>query len=122
MGDEVKCLHKCISAGMALQRDNDSYRADRSTPVIFKENVRGLVSVDDLKVPHSELAMQVGAAGRNIMAWIMTCNGATVVYEKDGCCGITHGLQNELMSQGLIDTTKQMWMAGKCQEKTDSKP
>ena len=45
-----------------------------------------------------------------------TCSGVTVVYEKDGCCGIAHGLQNELMQQPLIDTTKQMWMGGKCQE------
>lgn len=113
---EGKCLDKCISAGMSLQRDSDSYRADKSTPVIFKQNVRGIVKVDDLKVPHSELAMHVGAAGCDILAWIMTCSGVTVVYEKDGCCGIAHGLQNELMQQPLIDTTKQMWMGGKCQE------
>lgn len=84
-----KCLDKCISAGMSLQRDSDSYRADKSTPVIFKQNVRGIVKVDDLKVPHSELAMHVGAAGCDILAWIMTCSGVTVVYEKDGCCGIS---------------------------------
>ena len=87
---EGKCLDKCISAGMSLQRDSDSYRADKST--------------------------HVGAAGCDILAWIMTCSGVTVVYEKDGCCGIAHGLQNELMQQPLIDTTKQMWMGGKCQE------
>ena len=113
---EGKCLDKCVSAGMQLQRDSDSYRADRSTPVIFAQNVRGLVKVDDMKVPHSELAMHLGAAGCNIMAWLMTCNTVTVVYEKDGCCGVAHGLQNELMEQPLIDTTRQMWMAGKCEK------
>ena len=116
---ELSCPSKCISAGMSLQRDSDNYRADKSTPVIFKENVRGLVKVDDLKVPHSELAMHSGAAGCDILAWIMTCSGVTVVYEKDGCCGIAHGLHNELMQQPLIDTTKQMWMADKCKDKQE---
>jgi hypothetical protein len=101
---------------MSIQRESDSLRADRSTPVIFKENVRGLVAVDDLKVPSSELAMHVGAAGKDILAWVMSCSGVMIVYEKDGCCGITHGLHNELLSPELIKTTKQMWMQGKCQE------
>ena len=63
----TKCQIKCASAGMSLARDSDAFI--RKTPVIFEENIRGLVRKEDLKIQYSELAMHTKAAGKEVLAF-----------------------------------------------------
>ena len=74
-------------------------------------NVAGLVKEEELTVPHSELAMQVGAAGRKVIAWALKPDGtfAQIVYDdEEGCCGFTDGLSSELLSPRLLKVTKDL--------------
>ena len=107
-------MSKCVSAGMQIARDHDSYRSDFSSPVIFRENVRGLVTVDDLKVNYSELSQHMKAEGKDIVCFMLTCNSAIAIYDKEGVCGVIHGAKSEVLTQKLIDLTERMWMKDKC--------
>lgn len=103
MPDDKKieeCKRTCVNAGMAF-----AHLIKGSVPM-FPINVRGLVSETDLKVPASELAMHVGAADKELLAWCITDNYAQIIYEKDGCCEYAHGLPDELLSNRIRETTK----------------
>ena len=105
MDDE--CKSQCISAGMMLLRAAEAYKPVKSTPVIFRDNV--ITRKDVLTVPHSELAMHVGAAGKDILAWCTTEMYAHIVFD-DGCgCTYTHGLIDEVLQPGLARITKERW-------------
>lgn len=104
-----KCYTKCISAGQSLAREHDSFRALCKTPIIYQENLRGLISVDDLQIPHSELAMHTKAAGKEILAFFCTRQMGFVAYKDDECCGFTFGRIDELLSPPLRRKVKEMW-------------
>ena len=99
----------CISAGMTLVRDHYSFK--KATPIIFRVNLKGLVSEDDLKVPHSELAMHIGAAGRDLITFALTGTQTGVAtYDKgEGGCGFIFGREDELFKPALVEKINQMW-------------
>jgi len=105
----LKSQGSCVSAGMTLLREYDAFK--KATPVIYRVNVKGLVSDDDLKVPHSELAMHVGAAGKDLIAFALTgTSTAAAVYDNDeGGCAFTFGREDEILSPALIETIKKQW-------------
>lgn len=109
--DPKDCKQKCVSAGMQLSRTQDFYKPDMVTPIIYEDNVRGLVSKDDLKIPHSELAMHMGVAGKDIVAFYRTVGGGAgvVLDEGEGCCAFTSGLDSELLSPSLRLSVDKMW-------------
>ena len=100
---------KCISAGMTLMREHDGFR--KATPIIFPINLRGIVYGDDLKVPLSELAMHVGAAGKEILAFALTGTSSGILAFDDGKggCEFTFGSQHELFSNALIKKVNEIW-------------
>lgn len=104
----TKCQFKCASAGMSLARDSESFI--RKTPVIFQENLRGLVSKEDLKIQYSELAMHTKAAGKEVLAFFLSPNLAFAIYAEDvDCCGYIYGGDTELLSPGLLDKVREMF-------------
>lgn len=105
----TEAQEKCVAAGMQLFREHDSMK--KATRIIFPINVRGIVKADDLKIPHSELAMQVGAAGKDILAFAFTGkNSGLVAYDDgEGGCAFTTGLDSELFSPGLREQVKDHW-------------
>jgi hypothetical protein len=105
----IESQGKCVSAGMQLFEAQQGYR--KATPIIFRANLKGLVSEDDLKVPHSEAAIHVGAAGKNIIAFSLVGESAAfVVYDDgEGRCGFTFGLEGELFNRPLVEKVKEMW-------------
>lgn len=105
----IESQGKCVSAGMQLFEAQQGYR--KATPIIFRVNLKGLVSEDDLKVPHSEAAIHVGAAGKNIIAFSLVGESAAfVVYDDgEGRCGFTFGLEDELFHRPLVEKVKEMW-------------
>lgn len=88
----------CVQAGRALH----SYIGEGT--VIYPANVRGLVGQDDLRVPYSELAMHVGAAGRKIAAFgCRSKHSCGVVWVRDdGGCGFVEGAPSEVMRPQLL--------------------
>ncbi len=109
------CTDACLLEGVSLGMDRERYQGEWKkahpgpemvlVPIIFAENVRGLVPKEDLVVPHSENAMSTGAAGAELLAWTMSHDGhqAHVVYKnKDGCCVSAYGTAHELMSPALL--------------------
>ena len=100
---------KCVSCGMTLMREHSSFK--KATPVIFPINLRGLVYGDDLKVPHSELAMATGAAGKDIIAFALTgkSSGIIVFNDSKGGCEYTFGLETELFSPALLKKVNEIW-------------
>jgi len=83
----------CIGAGLALAS------APKDNVALSDVNLAGLV--EDSAVPHSELAIHVSAAGREIIK--ASCDRQLrychIVYEKPtGECGYTHGLAGEVLS------------------------
>lgn len=96
-------LNSCVGAGEMLANS-----LGRNGLIIYPENVAGLVRTGDLSVPHSELAMHVGAAGKKLVAF--GCGSdrwCGIVYEKDReTCGYTAGLPSEVMHQGLLRQVK----------------
>lgn len=100
----------CISVGMQILRENQAYRADATTPVIFAANVRGLVTADGMKIPHSEAAMHTRAAGKDVLAWSCTSGTCCVAFsDEEGKCGFVHGLDTEVLSPELLKRTREMW-------------
>ena len=99
----------CVSAGMTLVRDHASFK--KATPIIFRVNLKGLVSEDALKVPHSELAMHVGAAGKDLISFALTGTQTGVAtYDKgEGSCGFIFGREDELFKPPLVEKINQMW-------------
>lgn len=92
---------RCISAGITLLRDNLSFR--EATPILFRENLRDIPD-EAFKVPASELAMHVKAAGKEIAAVFATPRIAFISYVKeDGSCGTTMGSISEVLSPRLAD-------------------
>ena len=100
---------KCVATGMTLLREHDAFR--KATPVIFRVNLKGLVSVDDLKIPHSELAMHTGAAGKDLLALALTGTQTGIAsYDAgEGACAFISGLEGEIFHRPLIDKINQMW-------------
>lgn len=100
---------KCISAGMSLFREHTSFR--KASPILFAENLRGLVPVEDLKITHSELAHHVKAAGKDILAFALVGRGSVLVAFDDGegKCGFTYGGDHELLSPALVDKVNEIW-------------
>ena len=99
----------CVSAGMALLRDQTSFR--KATPIIFRVNLRGLISEDDLKIPHSELAMHMGAAGKDLIAFALTGTqtGIATYDQEEGKCGTIFGREDELFKPALANKVKERW-------------
>jgi hypothetical protein len=89
--------YECISAGMSLQRDWESFQP--ATPVLNKDSI----SWNQLAwtIPHSDFAIAAGAAGKEILAFFMTRSMAFVAYEDGASCGYTKGLIKELLSPEL---------------------
>jgi hypothetical protein len=89
----------------------DWVRTNDAMPT-FPSNVGGYVSRDELVVPHSELAMHIGAAGRPVVAWACTPNGRScgVIWEMpDGGCQFTVGSANEMLKSGVRRAMKQLF-------------
>lgn len=104
----TKCQIKCASAGMTLARDSDAFI--RKTPVIFEENLRGLVRKEDLKIQSSELAMHTKAADKEVLAFFLGPTTAFAIYaEDDECCGYIYGADREVLSPGLLDKVREMY-------------
>jgi hypothetical protein len=107
----ARCKARCLMAGMTYADQIYAIRDEKYPASLFPINVAGLVPASDLIVPHSELAMHVGAAGKQLMAWAIREDGryAHVVFEDgDGCCAHTHGLPHELMTPGLVRKTAEL--------------
>lgn len=80
---------------------------------IWRDNVAGLATVDDFKVPYSELAMHVGAAGGAVMSWAIDGRSAWVLWSKgDGSSGWTEGLASELLTSRVRELSKNMFGKG----------
>jgi len=104
----TECQKKCASAGMSLARDSEAFI--RKTPVIFQENLRGLVRKEDFNIQHSELAMHTKAAGKEVVAFFLGPTTAFAIYAEDGdCCGYIYGADTEVLSPGLLDKVREVW-------------
>ena len=101
---ENGCKERCVSAGIRMAR------AVKDEPVMVPANVAGLIRHEDLRVPHSELALHVGAAGKDLIAWNVSEDGrsAHVVYADGDCCGYVEGIATEVMTHTLIDLSQQL--------------
>ncbi|GAI86167.1 unnamed protein product [marine sediment metagenome] len=103
------CQETCVAAGMTLLREQDSFR--KATPIIFRVNLEGLVSADDLKIPHSELALSAGVAGKDLYAFALTGTqaGMAVYDDGEGTCAFISGREDEILKRPLIEKINQMW-------------
>jgi len=105
----IESQGKCVSAGMTLLREQQSFR--KSTPVIFRVNLKGLVTTDDLKIPHSELALHTGAAGKDLIAFALTGTqtGIAIYDNSEGGCAFVFGREDEIFHRPLVEKINQMW-------------
>lgn len=114
MAEEESCpktddCESCVATGVQMRNMELSYR--EATPVIYRENIQGLVKVEDLKVPSSELALHTGAAGKEIISMcLMGVNTAAVIFRKeDGGCGFISGDESELLSMEARNKVHNIW-------------
>lgn len=84
---------RCVHAGAALRG------WARDATIWSPENV--IVRKDDLLVPHSELAMHVGAAGKPVLAWACRNRMCGIVWDAEDGCHFTDGTEGEVLSVGL---------------------
>ncbi|MBA7660935.1 hypothetical protein ES703_68941 [subsurface metagenome] len=105
----IESQEKCVVAGIALLREQTAFR--KATPIIFRINLKGLVSENDLKVPHSELAIHVGAAGKDLIAFAFTGTqtGVAVYDNGEGDCAFIFGREDEIFHPPLVEKVKEMW-------------
>jgi len=110
MADKVlESQQTCVGAGITLAQTHESFR--KATPIIFRENLRGLVKENDLKISHSELAMHAGAAGKEILAFALTGTqtGIATFDKGAGGCQYIFGREDELFTPELVHQTSKMW-------------
>lgn len=105
----MQCEGMCVDAGIKLLKASQALKAAESSPILFAENIARLVPQEAMKVPHSELAIHIGAAGKDLVAWVLSPNYAHIVYDDDGKCGYTHGLAKEVLSFDVIRQTRDIW-------------
>ena len=100
---------KCVVAGIVFHQELDSFR--KATPIIYRINLKGLVSEDNLQVTYSELAMHVGAAGKDLIAFALTGTqtGVAVYDDGEGRCAVIFGREDEIFKRPLIEKVNQMW-------------
>ncbi|HUV52294.1 MAG TPA: hypothetical protein VMW64_04380 [Dehalococcoidia bacterium] len=104
----TKCQIECATAGMLLAKDSEAFV--RKTPVIFQENLAGLVRKENLKIQHSELAMHLKAGGKEVLAFFLGPNTAFAIYADEGDgCGYIYGADHEVLSPELVDKAREMW-------------
>ncbi len=84
----------CVGAGQQLARWADQ----NAVSAIHRPNLRYYVKESDMVVPHSELAMHVGIAGKPIIAWACKGRSCAVVVETPDGCVFTSGLTNEVLT------------------------
>ena len=85
-------------AGMMLGRLDPK----RTSIVCTVDNMRGKVAPKELRVPASELSRSVGAAGAQLVAWIVRDRVAGVVWFKaPDHVRYTEGKPAELLSQDV---------------------
>ena len=121
-GDPEVCVAAGASIGQWHERYTEATPKDATTPIIYRTNVAGLVSNIDMRVPYSELALHTRAECKEIIAWLLFCNYAHVVYRDDKKgCDIVHGLPEEVMSEALIKRTRDMWPTPGCNEGPSSR-
>jgi hypothetical protein len=103
----ARCKANCVLAGITFGHSPVAYL--RSAPTIIPENVAGLVKEDELMVPHSELAIHTGAAGKKLIAWALRVDSgwAQIAYDDEkACCGTIDGLPSEVLSPGVLRATE----------------
>ena len=99
----------CLNAGMILSRDRESFR--KASPVIFRENLKGIITDEELKVPSSELGMATRAADKDIFAFALVGNTFALVVHDNGAGGCAYlvGTEYELLSPTLRTKAKDMY-------------
>ena len=105
----LECEQTCVGAGITLAQTHESF--NKATPIIFRDNLKGLVSEEDLKIPHSELARHSGAAGKEILALALTGTSTGIAtYDKGGGrCQFIFGTEGELFTAELRSQVTKMW-------------
>lgn len=96
----TKCL-TCLNAGLVLGRDRESFR--KASHIVFRENLAGIVTSEELKVPSSELAMSTHSAGKDIFAFCLVGNTFALVVHDNGAegCAYLIGNESELLSPAV---------------------
>jgi len=74
----MRLAEHAVAAGMMLGRLDRGRDAIVCTP----GNMRGKVRPDELRVPASDLARSVGAAGAQLVAWLIRGRTAGVAWYK----------------------------------------
>jgi hypothetical protein len=109
----AKCKIKCIWKGIDFKNAiSPPQRVAEYPTELYPIHVADMVQDSDLIVPHSALAKDVGAAGKQILAWALRedIHYAHIVFDNgDGCCEHTHGPAHELMSPRLIGATVKLF-------------
>lgn len=87
-------------AGVQFERQTEQSKMNR----IYRSNLTGMVTKQDLLVPFSELAMYTGIAGGEIQAIGVSSSGkdaCVTVKAKDGKTKVTCALAGEVLSVGI---------------------
>ena len=100
---------KCITAGISLFRDYDAMKAIAKSPIIFAENLAGLVRKEDMKIQHSELGMHLKAGGKDVIAFFLTKAGAYAIYGDDSSCGYIYGSDTEVLAPSLVSKARKVF-------------
>lgn len=83
---------RCVAVGVALAR-----RFPDAT-VQFSVNVSGLVAMEDLVVPASELALNAGIEDQPLLAWAVKDGRAgIVIVDRGGDCKFYSGTPSEVL-------------------------
>jgi hypothetical protein len=82
-------------AGMMLGRLDGR----RNAIVLTRDNMRGKVRPEDLHVPRSELAVSLGAAGADLVVWLVRHGVAGVVWAKGGKVRYNEGRPGDLLPE-----------------------
>jgi len=98
----TKAIGEAVAAGMLLGRLDPQRNAILLTP----DNMRGRVRPSDLLVPKSELAVRMGAAGAELVAWLERGRAVGVVWTRGGKVRYLEGRPSEVLSPEVIRVMK----------------
>jgi len=101
MTDDLEPLSKCVARVGALE-----IAPFDLVTAVFPENLGLSHSHPDVQVPHSELAIHLGAAGKPILAMKCKGRGCIVAYATgDGGCSTLEGPRSSVLS---VDMRKRL--------------
>jgi|GEM_PF-5465183 len=95
---DLRVAEAAARAGMLLARLDPK----RNDILMTRDDMRGKVKASELRVPSSDLAKRMGAAGADLVIWLVRGAHAGVVWAKGERVRYLEGLKQQVLPESVL--------------------